>query len=73
MESSTTKEVQDEKEELEFQLDEDLVHEGGRLNRFTEEWNSDEDPDDDYEINDEEISKIIIGELILKVVGEFDS
>lgn len=38
------------------------MHEGGRCNRFTEDWNSDEDPDDDYEINDEEISKIIIGE-----------
>ncbi|XP_018495362.1 la-related protein 1B [Galendromus occidentalis] len=48
------------KEELEFQLDEDLLHEGGRCNRFTEEWNSDDDPDDDYEIKDEEISKIII-------------
>lgn len=53
-----------EKEELEFQLDEDLVHEGGRNNRFTEDWNSDEEQPDNYEINDEEISKIIIGKAM---------
>lgn len=61
--------MEDEKEELEFQLDEDLAHEGGRCNRFTEDWNSDEEAQDDYEINDEEISKIIIGRGSLQMTA----
>lgn len=48
-----------EKEELDFQFDEelDISSSGGRVNNFSDNWSDD---DDDYELSDRDINKILI-------------
>lgn len=59
-EEEEAKEKKEEKEELDFMFDEeiDTLGGGGRKNNFTD-W-SDDDEEDNYEISDSEINKILI-------------